>query len=63
MEQRRVTEWVFDFYDGFLEIVDFIVQRTSESLAGILIKALPLLAPVPNAVTGGGYRGHVLCAN
>lgn len=45
------TQTFTGFYDGILFIIDFIVSRTSDSLAGILIKALPLLAPVPNAVS------------
>jgi len=45
------TETFTGFYDSILFILDFIVSRTSDSLAGILIKALPLLAPVPNAVS------------
>lgn len=45
------TETFTGLYDGILFIIDFIVSRTSDSLAGILIKALPLLAPVPNAVS------------
>lgn len=45
------TETFTGFYDSILFIIDFIVSRTSDSLAGILIKALPLLAPVPNAVS------------
>jgi hypothetical protein len=45
------TETITNAYDAILHIVDFIVSRTSDSLAGILIKALPLLAPVPNAVS------------
>jgi hypothetical protein len=45
------TQAFTNLYDSILFVIDFIVSRTSESLAGILIKALPLLAPVPNAVS------------
>lgn len=38
-------------YDNLLSFVDFVVSRTSDSLADILTKALPLLAPLPNAVS------------
>ena len=38
-------------YNSILEVIDFIVGRTSESLAEILTKALPLVAPIPNAVS------------
>lgn len=38
-------------YDSLLSFVDFVVSRTSDSLADILTKALPLLAPLPNAVS------------
>lgn len=38
-------------YNNILEVIDFVVGRTSESLAEILTKALPLVAPVPNAVS------------
>jgi hypothetical protein len=45
------TQAFTNLYDSLLFVIDFIVSRTSDSLAGILIKALPLLAPVPNAVS------------
>lgn len=45
------TQAFTNLYDSILFVIDFIVSRTSDSLAGILIKALPLLAPVPNAVS------------
>lgn len=51
ISQHINTQTFTGFYDGILFIIDFIVSRTSDSLAGILIKALPLLAPVPNAVS------------
>lgn len=51
MIQLPSTDQITGAYDTFLHIVDFVVQRTSESLAGVLIKALPLLAPVPNAIS------------
>lgn len=42
---------IFDLYDSALHFVDFVVSRTSDSLAEIMIKALPLLAPLPNAIS------------
>lgn len=57
---KKVFSWIADnintqaftnLYDSLLFVIDFVVSRTSDSLAGILIKALPLLAPVPNAVS------------
>lgn len=47
MNAQRIT----DIYATILEIIDFIVSRTSDSLAEILTKALPLVAPIPNAVS------------
>lgn len=45
------VERITNGYNNILEVVDFVVGRTSESLAEILTKALPLVAPVPNAVS------------
>lgn len=47
MSAQRIT----DIYATILEIIDFVVSRTSDSLAEILTKALPLVAPIPNAVS------------
>lgn len=46
-----MTNRFTSIYDELLQFIDFVVHRTSDSLAGILIKALPLLAPVPNAIS------------
>lgn len=46
-----VVEKITNFYASILEVIDFVVSRTSDSLADILTKALPLVAPVPNAVS------------
>lgn len=46
-KSQRITE----AYASTLEVLDFIVSRTSDSLAEILTKALPLVAPIPNAVS------------
>ena len=42
---------ITEYYNSFLSVLDFVVGRTSESLAEILTKALPLVAPIPNAVS------------
>ncbi len=47
MTAQRIT----DTYATILEVIDFVVSRTSDSLADILTKALPLVAPIPNAVS------------
>lgn len=47
MTAQRIT----DSYATILEVLDFVVSRTSDSLADILTKALPLVAPIPNAVS------------
>ena len=46
-----MTSKIFSAYDGLLAIVDFVVSRTSDTLADIMIRALPLLAPLPNAIS------------
>ena len=46
-----VPQRITGFYASVLEVIDFVVSRTSDSLAEILTKALPLVAPVPNAVS------------
>jgi len=46
-----MVEKITNIYASILEVIDFIVSRTSDSLADILTKALPLVAPVPNAVS------------
>lgn len=46
-----MVEKITNLYDSILEVIDFVVSRTSDSLADILTKALPLVAPVPNAVS------------
>ena len=46
-----MVEKITNIYASILEVIDFVVSRTSDSLADILTKALPLVAPVPNAVS------------
>lgn len=46
-----MVEVISNVYNSILEIVDFVVGRTSDTLADIMIRALPLLAPLPNAVS------------
>lgn len=42
---------ISEFYNSILQIIDFVVGRTSDTLADIMIRALPLLAPLPNAIS------------
>jgi len=51
MNAQRIAQHITDIYATILEIIDFVVSRTSDSLAEILTKALPLVAPIPNAVS------------
>lgn len=46
-----IVRFVSNLYNSILQIVDFIVGRTSDTLADIMIRALPLLAPLPNAIS------------
>lgn len=46
-----MTSKIFSAYDSLLAVVDFVVSRTSDTLADIMIRALPLLAPLPNAIS------------
>lgn len=46
-----IVRFVSNLYNSILQIVDFVVGRTSDTLADIMIRALPLLAPLPNAIS------------
>lgn len=58
-----MKEHIFVFYDDLLAVIDFIVSRTSDTLAGVMIRALPLLAPLPNAVSIFYITQHALQYN
>lgn len=45
------SQYITETYASTLEVIDFVISRTSDSLAEILTKALPLVAPIPNAVS------------
>lgn len=57
------TKTIFDFYDATLQIIDFVISRTSDSLAETMIKAMPLLAPLPNAISIYFIAQHALGYN
>lgn len=58
-----MTTKIFNFYDALLQIIDFIISRTSDSLAETMIKAMPLLAPLPNAISIYFIAQHALGYN
>jgi hypothetical protein len=57
------VEGISGLYDSILKVIDFIVGRTSDTLADIMIRALPLLAPLPNAVSLFYISQHALKYN
>lgn len=58
-----MVEVISNFYDSVLKVIDFVVGRTSDTLADIMIRALPLLAPLPNAVSIFFISQHTLHYN
>lgn len=46
-----MVEFISNLYNSILQIIDFVIGRTSDTLADIMIRALPLLAPLPNAIS------------
>lgn len=58
-----MTTKIFNFYDALLQVIDFIISRTSDSLAETMIKAMPLLAPLPNAISIYFIAQHALGYN
>lgn len=44
-------QWIKNFYGELINLVGFIVGETSDQSADIVIRALPLVAPAPNAIS------------
>lgn len=47
----QVPAWVRNTYGTLINIIAFIVARTSDQGADIAARALPILAPMPNAIS------------
>lgn len=43
--------WLKDFYGSLIDLIAFIVGHTSDHGADIAIRALPILSPMPNAIS------------
>ncbi|MBK8467777.1 MAG: hypothetical protein IPL32_18350 [Chloracidobacterium sp.] len=49
-QENAVTKVIKDLYASLVNLVGFIISHTSDQLADIAIRALPILIPVPNAI-------------
>ena len=47
----NVFDSIKHFYGGLIDLVGFIIGQTSDQGADIVIRALPLVAPAPNAIS------------
>jgi DNA-binding CsgD family transcriptional regulator len=47
----NVFDSIKQFYGGLIDLVGFIIGQTSDQGADIVIRALPLVAPAPNAIS------------
>ena len=43
--------WLKDFYGSLIDLIAFVVGHTSDHGADIAIRALPILSPMPNAIS------------
>lgn len=64
-QENAVTKVIKDLYASLVNLVGFVISHTSDQLADIAIRALPILIPVPNAIgiyfvsqTALGFSDH-----
>lgn len=48
---NNAMQHIKDFYGNLIDLIGFIVGKTSDQGADIAIRALPILAPLPNAIS------------
>jgi hypothetical protein len=50
-KRKTIMQWIKDFYGNLIDLIGFIVGKTSDQGADIVIRALPLVSPAPNAIS------------
>lgn len=43
--------WAKDLYGSIMDLIGFVVEQTSDKSADLASRALPIIAPLPNAIT------------